>query len=138
MAQSQKPTHQGYAEIAKLLAGEASTKLAKICCYEGACSAAAEASTYASPAATKSVKSGFSMASADTVVTSTTTVTDDTCETDHVFTAGETGTMTGFGVFNNEATPDVLFAECCFNAGVSMESSDTLTVEMKLQLKLGA
>ena len=138
MAQSQKPTHQGYAETAKMVAGEAATKCAKVVCYEGTCTAAAEASTYASPAAAKSIKSGFSVASAATVVTMQTTVANDTVQLDHVFTAGEAATITGFGVCNNETTPDVLYAECCFNAGVAMETSDTLTVQMKMQYKLGA
>lgn len=135
---SQKPTTQGYGEIGKRMAGEASAEVEKICCYEGTCSAASESSTYASPAAAKSTKSGVSMASAATVVSSQTTVANDTVEVDHVFTAGETVTVTGFGIFNNEVTPDVLFAEMCFTAGVAMESSDTLTVELKLQFKLGS
>jgi hypothetical protein len=137
MAQTEKPTYQGYGEIAKLVAGEAATKVAKIVCYEGTCTAAAEASTYATPAATKSTKSGFSVTAADTVATSTTSQANDTVEVDHVFTAGEAATITGFGICNNEATPDVLFAECCFNAGIAMETSDTLTVEMKMQFLLG-
>ena len=138
MAQSQKPTTQGYGEIGKMIAGEAATKVAKIIFYEGACSAAAEASTYASPAATKSTKSGFTVGAADTVVTSQTTVANDTVEVDHVATAGESATITGFGICNNETTPDVLYAECCFNAGIAMETNDTLTVEMKMQFKLGS
>jgi len=28
-----------------------------------------------------------------------------------------------------------LYAECCFNAGIAMESSDTLDVQMKIQFK---
>ena len=135
---SSKPTTQGYGEIGKMIASEAATKVAKECCYEGTCTAASESSTYASPAAAKSVKSGYAMVASDTVVTSTTTVANDTVELDHVFTAGESATITGFGIFNNETTPDVLYAEMCFTSGQVMETSDTLTVEMKLQFKLGS
>jgi hypothetical protein len=78
------------------------------------------------------------MVAAATVVTSQTTVPNDTVELDHVFTAGEAATITGFGCCNNEATPDVLFSECCFAAGVVFAAADTLTVEMKMQFKLGA
>jgi len=78
------------------------------------------------------------MVAADTVVSSQTTVANDTVELDHVFTAGETVTVKGFGIFNNETTPDVLFALCCFAADIPLENTDTLTVEMKMQFKLGS
>lgn len=138
MAQSQKPTTQGYGETGKMIAGETATEVAKVVCYEGTCTAASESSTYASPAAAKSTKSGFTVVAADTVVSSQTTVANDTVELDHEFTAGEDATITGFGTCNNESTPDVLYAECCFNAGVALETSDTLTIEMKMQYKLGS
>ncbi|MFA5377311.1 MAG: hypothetical protein WC455_16290 [Dehalococcoidia bacterium] len=138
MSQSQKPTRQGYAETAKLVAGEAATKCAKIVAYEGDCAAASEASTYATPAATKSTKSGFAVGAANTVITVTTSFSNDTVQVDHVFTAGEAATITGFGVCNNEATPDVLFAECCFAAGIPLETAETLAVQMKMMQKLGS
>lgn len=136
MAQSEKPTTQGYGEAGKLLAGEVATEYQSVVCYEGTCTAASEASTYASPAATKSVKSGVSIVDADTVASVQTTVANDTIQVDHQFTAGETVTVTGFGVCNNDN--DVLYAECCFNAGIALENTDKLTVQMKVQLKLGA
>ncbi len=135
MAQTQSPTNEGYAEIAKLVAGEAATKVAKVCCIKTSCTAN-EAQTYAG--VTKCTESGVSMVAADTVITSQTTVANDTVELDHVFTAGETVTVKGFGTFNNEATPDVLFALCCFAADIPLENTDTLTVEMKKQFKLGS
>jgi hypothetical protein len=78
------------------------------------------------------------MVAANSVITSQTTVPNDTVEVDHVFTAGETITVLGFGTFNNLTTPDVLFALCCFASAIPLENTDTLTVEMKMQFKLGA
>ena len=102
----------------------------------GACTAA-EASTFANPGgATKLAANGFTLVNADTVVNSTTTVTDDTVELDHVFTASGTQSVSGFAVENDD--DDVVLAECCFNAAVATETGDTLTVEMKLQFKLGS
>lgn len=135
MAQTQSPTKEGYAEIAKLVAGEAAAEVEKVCCLKTACTAD-EDQTYAG--VTKCTESGVSMVAADTVVTSTTTVTDDTVEVDHVFTAGEAVTVKGFGVFNNEATPDVVYMVCCFAADIPLENTDTLTIEGKMQIKLGA
>ena len=135
MAQTQSPTTQGYAEIAKLVAGEAANEVEKVCCIKTACTAN-EAQTYAG--VTKCTESGVSMVPAATVVTSQTTVANDTVEVDHVFTAGVTVTVLGFGIFNNLVTPDVLFAICCFAAAIPLENTDTLTVEMKMQFKLGA
>jgi len=134
MAQTQSPTTEGYAEIAKLVAGAAASEVEKVCCLKTGCTADA-AQTYAG--VTKCTESGVSMAVADTVVVSTTTATDDTVEVDHVFTAGEAVTVKGFGIFNNEATPDVLFALCCFAADIPLENTDTLTVEMKMKIMVG-
>jgi len=135
MAQTQSPTKEGYAEIAKLVAGEAANEVEKVCCIKTSCTAD-EDQTYAG--VTKCTESGVAMAAADTVVTSQTTVANDTVEVDHVFTAGESVTVKGFGIFNNIATPDVLFAICCFAADIPLENTDTLTVEMKMQFKLGS
>ena len=136
MAQSQKPTNLGYGEIGKLVAEEAATGMQSIVGLTGACTAA-EASTFANPGgATKLAANGFTLVDADTVVSSQTTVAADTCELDHVFTASASQSVTGFAVENND--DDVVLAECCFNAALAMENSDTLTCEMKLQFKLGA
>jgi len=133
MAQSQEPTKEGYGEAVRLLCGEetvADNAYKSVVCYEGTCTAAAETSTYATPAATKSTKSGVSIADADSVASVATTVTDDTVQVDHEFTAGETVTVTGFGVCND--ANDKLYAECCFNAGIALEDTDKLTVQMKV------
>ena len=133
MAQTQSPTILGYAEMAKLMAGAAATELQSVVGLTGACTAA-EASTFANPGgATKLTANGFSLVDADTVAVSTTTETDDTAELDHVFTASGSQSVSGFAVLNND--DDVVFGECCFNAALAMESSDTLTVEMKFRFK---
>lgn len=142
MAQTQKPTNLGYAEIAKLVSAVTTAMSAGASGVEsvvgltGACTAA-EGSTFTNPGgATKLAANGFTLANADTVTTSTTTVTDDTVELDHVFTATGAQSVSGFAIENDD--DDVVFAECCFNAALSMETNDTLTVEMKMQFKLGS
>jgi len=142
MAQTQSTTNLGYAEISKLVKGVTTAMAAgasgmkSIVGLTGACTAA-EASTFLNPGgATKLAANGFTLVNADTVVNSTTTVTDDTVELDHVFTASGAQSVSGFAVENDD--DDVVLAECCFNAALAMESSDTLTVEMKMQFKLGA
>uniref|UniRef100_A0A6M3IYL8 Uncharacterized protein n=1 Tax=viral metagenome TaxID=1070528 RepID=A0A6M3IYL8_9ZZZZ len=136
MAQTQKPTNLGYGEMGKLLAEEAATGVQSIVGLTGAC-AAAEASTFLNPGgATKLAANGFTLVDAATVVSSQTTVANDTCELDHVFTATGTQSVSGFAVLNND--DDVVFMECCFNAALAMEANDTLTIEAKIQFKLGS
>ena len=136
MAQTQKPTNLGYGELGRLVAGEAATCVESVVGLTGACTAA-EASTFANPGgATKLAANGFALANADTVIASDTTVTDDTVELDHVFTATGAQSVSGFAIENDD--DDVVYAECCFNAALAMETNDTLTVEMKMQFKLGA
>ena len=136
MAQTQKPTNLGYGELGRLVAGEAATCVKSIVGLTGACTAA-EASTFANPGgATKLAANGFTLVNADTVVATDTTVTDDTVQVDHVFTASGTQSVSGFAIENEE--DDVVYMECCFNAALAMESSDTLTCEGKMQFKLGA
>jgi hypothetical protein len=139
MAQTQKPTKLGYAEIAKRMAtaGDgAGSAVKSVVGLTGACTAS-EDSTFANPGgATKLAANGFTLADADTVVTSTTDETDDTVELDHVFTASGAQSVSGFAIENDD--DDVVFAECCFATAVAMETNDTLTVEMKMQFKLGA
>lgn len=136
MAQTQKPTQLGYGELGRLVAEEAATGVQSIVGLTGACTAA-EASTFANPGgATKLAANGFTLVDADTVASVTTTVTDDTTQLDHVFTASGTQSVSGFAIENND--DDVVFAECCFNAALAMETSDTLTAQMKMQFKLGS
>ena len=136
MAQTQKPTNLGYGELGKLVAEEAATGVQSVVGLTGACTAA-EASTFANPGgATKLASNGFTLVDADTVVSSQTTVANDTVELDEVFTCTGTQSVSGFAILNNDDT--VVFAECCFNAALAMENTDTLTVEMKMQFKLGS
>lgn len=130
--QTQSPTSEGYGELGKLSAGEAANVYGKICCLKTACTAN-ESQT--SSGVTKSTESGLTMATANTVASSTTTYANDTVQVNHVFTAGEGAVVLGFGVWNT--IPDVLFALCCFNAAQTLETTDTLTVQMKVQYKLG-
>ena len=139
MGQTQSPTNEGYAEIAKILSSVTTAMAAdgsgvqSVCCLKTACSAG-EDQTSASVA--KCTESGLTIADADSVKSSTTTVDNDTVELDHVFTAGEAATVKGFGVWNDD--DDVLFALCCFASDVAMQASDILTVEMKMQFKKGS
>ncbi len=133
---TQKPTNLGYAEIAKLVAEEAATGVESVVGIESSCTAA-EDSTFANPAGgNKIAGNGIQLADADSVGTSTTSVTDDTVELDHIFTFSGTQTVKGFAIENDN--DDVVFAEACFAADVNGLNGDTLTVEMKMQFKLGS
>jgi hypothetical protein len=109
------------------------TEVESVCCLKTACTAD---ETQTSAGVTKATESGLTLVNADSVKSSKTTVDNDTVELDHKFTAGATATILGFGIWNND--DDVLYALCCFNAAVAMESGDTLTVEMKMQFKKGS
>lgn len=142
MAQTQKPTNLGYAEIAKLMKGVTTAMAAgasgvkSIVGLTGACTAA-ETSTFLNPGgATKLAANGFALVDADTVVTYTTTVTNDTVKLNHVFTCSGTQSVSGFAIENDD--DDVVFMECCFNTAIGFETSDTCTCEGKEQFKLGA
>ena len=134
MAQTQKPTTLGYAEIAKRMAtaGDAAGSCIKsVVGLTGACTAA-EASTFLNPGgATKLAANGFALVNADTVAASAGVVT-----LDEIFTASGTQSVSGFAIENDD--DDVVIAECCFNAAVACESGDTLTVQMTVEFKLGA
>src|SRR3990167_294993 len=132
MAQTQALTTQGFGEMGKRMGGEAATGIKSVIGLKTTCTVSA-ASTYAAPGGTKCTESGLTLADAATVVSSTTTAANDTVELDHVFTAWATVTVLGFMIANDD--DDVEFGECCFNAGVAMESGDTLTVEFKIQFK---
>jgi len=133
MPQTESPTNQGYGELGKLVSGEAATAVKSVCCIKTTCTAD---ETQTAAGITKSTESGLTLVNADTVASSKTTVDNDTVELDHVFTAGEAATVKGFGVFNDD--DDVLYMICCFAADVNLETSDTLTVEGKMQFKKGS
>ena len=130
MAQSQSTTQEGYGELAKLLAGETATEIQSVACIQNACTAN-ETQTHATVNIFTSCALGI--ADADTVVTIQTTVANDTVQVDHVFTANAAGNALGFCVKNND--DDVVVSLCCFDAAVAVAASDTITVQMKHQVK---
>ncbi len=131
MSQTESPTSQGYVAAAKMLAGESTTdKVKSVCCIKTSCTAD---ETQTSAGVTKSTESGLTLVDANTVATVSGTYANDTIQLDHKFTAGATATVKGFGVWSDD--DDVLYAICCFAADANMESADTLTVQMKMQVK---
>jgi hypothetical protein len=135
MAQTQTVTNEGITEFVLLMSGGTATEVESIVCLDdtGTCTAAV-ASTFSDPAGTAvhHTGSGLQLVNADTVSQSTTNTTNDTIEVDHVFTASATEDVVGFHVCNND--DDVCFMECCFNAVIAMENTDTLTIEAKMVL----
>ena len=130
MAQTQTVTDTGIAELILLWREEASTGMESIVCLEMAtvCTAAV-ASTFADPADTAihHTDSGLDIAAIDTVGGDTTNTAGDTITFDHVFTASATKNVAGVHVCNND--DDVAFVECCFNAVLAVENSDTITID---------
>ncbi len=130
MAQSETWVDTGIAELILLLRGEAAAKLSKIVALEkGSTCAAVVGSTYASPADTSPhhTTSGLAIQAIDTVGGATTNTAGDTIEFNHVFTATGTKNVNGIHVTND--TPDVTFIECCFNAVLAVENTDTITID---------
>ena len=130
MSQSQTWTDTGIAELILLLREEATTGMESIVALNMAtpCTAAV-ASTYADPAdtATHHTDSGLAIQAIDTVAGDTVNTAGDTILFDHVFTATATKNVAGIHVCNND--DDVAFIECCFNAVLAMESTDTCTID---------
>jgi len=130
MAQTQTVTDTGIAELIALWREEAATGMESIVCLEKASTCtAAVGSTFAAPADTSPhhTDSGLDIAAIDTVGVATVNTTNDTITFDHVFTATGTKNVNGIHVCNND--DDVTFIECCFNAVLAMENSDTLTID---------
>ena len=133
MAQSQVVTDTGIAEWVVLMSdvsSPAATAMNKIVCLNDTdvCTAAV-GSTFADPAGTAAhhTDGGLSIDTIDTMGQDTTNTTGDTITFDHVFTASATRNVVGIHACNNDG--DVTFVECCFNAVIPMESSDTLTID---------
>lgn len=137
MAQTEKPTQLGYGELGRFVAGELATCVKSIVGLTGACTAA-EASTFLNPGgATKLAANGFTLVNAATVAATDTSVTDDTVQVNHVFTCATAAqSVSGFAIENDD--DDVVYMECCFNAAISAEIGDTITIVAKMQFKLGA
>jgi hypothetical protein len=93
---------------------------------------AAVASTFIDPAdtATHHTDGGLAIQACDTVQTHQTNTAGDTIEVDHVFTATETRNLAGFHLCNDDG--DVTFMECCYNAVLAMENTDTNTINAKI------
>jgi hypothetical protein len=132
MAQTQSPTKEGYVEAVKLLTGAVATAVKSIVLIETSVTVN-EDQTYAG--ITKVTKSGLSIADG-TVSIVQTTVAGDTAQVTHQFTAGESASILGFGVCNDDN--DVLYMLCGFAAAQALESGDLLTCTGKIQVKLGS
>ena len=130
MAQTQTVTDTGIAELILLWREEVATGMESIVALNMAtpCTAVV-GSTFSDPAdtATHHTDSGLLIAAIDTVGGDTTNTAGDTITFDHVFTASATKNVAGIHVCNND--DDVAFIECCFNAVLAMENSDTLTID---------
>ena len=130
MAQTQTVTDTGIAELILLWREEAATGMESIVCLDDSDSCiAAVGSTFADPAeaATHHVGDGLQLAPIATVGGDTTNTAGDTITFDHVFTASATQNVVGIHVCNND--DNVTFVECCFNALLAMENTDTLTID---------
>jgi len=128
MAQTQTVTNEGITELMKLWHGTTASKLMSICGLTDttACTAAAT-STYATPADSKCTENGLELANITTIALATSNTTGDSIDFDHVFTASGTQNVSGIIVCNDD--DDVAFIECCFNAVIAMENTDTLTID---------
>jgi len=130
MAQTETVTDTGIAELILLWREEAATGMESIVALEMAtpCTAVV-GSTFADPADTAihHTDSGLDIAAIDTVAGDTVNTAGDTILFDHVFTATATKNVAGIHVCNND--DDVTFIECCFNAVLAMENTDTLTID---------
>ena len=133
MVQTESPTNEGYGELGKFVAGEAATKVKSVCALKTSCTAD---ETQTSAGVTKCTESGMTLVDAKTVASAKTTVNNDTVQIDHIFTAGAAATVKGHGVWNDD--DDVLYTICCYAADVVLATSDTLTIQTKIQFKKGA
>lgn len=140
---TQKPTEIGYAEIAQLVSTVTTAMAAggsgveSIVGLSGACTAA-EDSAFANPGgATKLAANGFALVSIATVSREDSGIgVDDTVVCDHVFTCiTAPQAVTGFAIVNDD--DDLHFMEACFTE-VPCEVDDTITIEAKMQFKIGA
>ena len=141
MAQTQRPTKLGYGNIGRLVTGESTVAicaLKSVVGLTGACTAS-EDSTFLNPGgATKLAANGFDLVNAATVAaTDSGAVVDSVAQLDHVFTCTTAPqSVSGFAVENDADA--VVLAECCFNAALACEVSDTVTIQMKIEFKIGA
>jgi membrane-bound inhibitor of C-type lysozyme len=128
MAQTEEVLDEGIQELVLLATGGSATAFSKIVCMtdSSACTAAKN-HTHASPADTLCTDTGLEEAAINTVSQATTNTTGDTMTFDHVFTATGSKNVTGIHICNTDG--DRSFIECCFNAVLAMENTDTLTID---------
>ncbi len=130
MAQTETWVDTGIAELILLLREELSSGMESIVALEMAtpCTAVV-GSTFGNPADTAihHTDSGLLLAAIDTVAGDTVNTAGDTILFDHIFTATATKNVAGIHVCNND--DDVTFIECCFNAVLAMENTDTHTID---------
>lgn len=132
MAQTEEVLDTGITEWVILMSDTtpAATAMTKIAGLEMAtvCTAA-KGSTFGDPADTAVIHDadGFDIAAIDTVAQAQTNTAGDTITFDHVFTASGTVNVAGFHTCNDDG--DLSFIECCFNAVLAVESSDTITID---------
>jgi len=130
MAQTQVVTDSGISELILLWREELATGMESIVALNMAtpCTAVV-GSTYADPAdtATHHTDGGLAIQAIDTVGGATVNTAGDTITFDHVLTVTATKNVAGIHVCNND--DDVAFIECCFNAVLAMENTDTLTID---------
>jgi hypothetical protein len=130
MAQTQVVTDTGIAELILLWREEAATGMESIVALNMAtpCTAVV-GSTYADPAdtATHHTDSGLAIQAINTVAGAQVNTAGDTILFDHVYTATATKNVAGVHVCNN--SDDVAFIECCFNAVLAVENTDTITID---------
>lgn len=124
MAQTEEVLDEGITEVILLMVSNWTNI---VCMTDSTPCTAAKTSTHASPVDTLVTDSGLDDQAIDTVSTDTTNTTGDTITFDHVFTA--TGTKNVSGIHITDATPDDSYIECCFNAILAMENTDTLTID---------
>jgi len=126
MAQTEVVLNQGITEIVALWAAD----MTKIVALNMAtpCTAVV-GSTFADPAdtATHHSDAGLAIQAIDAVSTDTVNTTDDTVTFDHIFTATDTRNVAGIQTCNNAG--DASYHECCFNAVLSVEDTDTITID---------
>ena len=128
MAQTQEFLDEGIQELILLATGGTASAITNIVgMTDSAACTASKSNTNASPADTLIAGDGLASQAIDTVGQDTSNTTGDTAIFDHVFTASGSVNVSGIHVENSEA--DVSFVECCFNAVLAMESSDTLTID---------
>lgn len=130
MAQTQSATNEGLGELGLLVSGGAATGPKSIVLIKTSCTANA-AQTYAG--ITKATESGFAIGDG-TVTVQTTSQTNDTVRVVKTHTAGATLTVLGAGMCNND--DDQLYMLVCYNAGLAMESGDTLQNTLSIQFSV--